>query len=90
MSSNQMSHYIPKCIRTLDLFSASECREWLIHYSVPVLYKILNATVFTHYLLLVTAMALLTKDGASHQDVSYADALLADFCKLFPSVYGMY
>lgn len=71
-------------------FSASECREWLIHFSVPVLYGQLNADAFVHYTLLVTAMAILTNDNILETDVDYAEQLLVDFCRLFPAIYGIF
>lgn len=67
---------------------ASECREWLIHFSLPVLYGQLNPEAFVHYTLLVTAMALLTKEGVQACEIDYAEKLLTDFCRIYPAIYG--
>lgn len=69
-------------------FAASECREWLLHFSVPVLRGILNPEVYVHYSLLVTGMTLLTKDAVTSEDISFAEELLLDFCRVFPAIYG--
>jgi len=73
---------------SFDLFSASECREWLIHFSTAVLNGILGPEPYVHYLLLVTAMSLLTKYGVSLEEVGYAETLLEAFCETFPAIYG--
>ena len=70
-------------------FSATEFREWLLHFSVPVLEGVLPQENLIHYMLLVSALNLLNQDGVCQEDINYADRLLQDFCKLYPQLYGM-
>ena len=70
--------------------SASECREWLLHFSVPVLDGVLPPLMYVHYTLLVSAINLLNKEKVQMDEISYAEILLLDFCRVFPEVYGEY
>ncbi|XP_069126751.1 uncharacterized protein [Argopecten irradians] len=70
-------------------WKASECREWLIHFSMPVLSGVLKPYPLVHYSLLVTAMSLLTKDVISQDEVDLSEQLLFEFCRQFPNVYGV-
>ncbi|XP_021339849.1 uncharacterized protein LOC110441075, partial [Mizuhopecten yessoensis] len=69
-------------------WKASECREWLLHFSVPVLHGILPPIPYVHYLLLVTAITFLTKYGVTLAEVDQAMKLLEEFLKLYPLIYG--
>lgn len=72
------------------LSSATEYRNWLLHYSVPVLKGVLPDHYFLHYTMLVTAIAILVSDQISQQRLQQADELLENFCKLMPVLYGKY
>lgn len=69
---------------------ATEYRNWLLHYSVPVLKGALPAHYFLHYTMLVTAIATLVSDQISQQKLQQADKLLENFCKLMPELYGKF
>ena len=69
---------------------ATECREWLLHFSVPVLEGVLPPVAHVHYMLLVSAINLLNKEKVLMDEIDYAEMLLLDFCRLFPEVYGLY
>ena len=71
-----------------NLISATECREWLLHFSVPVLEGVLPPVAHVHYMLLVSAMNILNKEAVKMDEIDYAEMLLLDFCRLFPDVYG--
>lgn len=58
---------------------ATEYRNWLLHYSVPVLQGALPAHYFLHYTMLVTAIATLVSDQISQQKLQQADKLLENF-----------
>ena len=64
--------------------SASECREWLLHFSVPVLDEVLPPLMYVHYMLLVSPINLLNKEKVQKDEISYAEILLLDFCQVFP------
>lgn len=55
---------------------------------MPVLKHVMAPLVCTHYALLVSAMALLTKDVVKVEDIDLAEKMLLDFCQLFPDIYG--
>lgn len=72
------------------ILSATEYRNWLLHYSVPVLKGVLPDHYFLHYTLLVTAIAILVSDRITPEQLKLADELLDTFCKLMPELYGEY
>ena len=77
-------------INVFLLFTATEYRNWLLHYSVPVLKGVLPNQYFIHYTLFVTAISILVSDQISLQKLQQADKLLDNFCKLMPELYGEY
>ncbi|XP_048246521.1 uncharacterized protein LOC125377412 [Haliotis rufescens] len=78
----------PSSIAEHAHWKATECREWLIHFSIPVLRGLLKYPVSVHYFLLVYAMSLLTKEVVTVEDISVAEDMLTDFCTVFPDIYG--
>ena len=70
--------------------SATEYRNWLLHYSVQVLKGVLPDHYFLHCTLLVTAIAILVSDRITPEQLKLADELLDNFCKLMPELYGEY
>lgn len=56
--------------------SLEELKNWLQHYSVPVLYKILNPLYIFHWSLLVGATGILCSDSISNTDLKEADGML--------------
>ena len=87
-----MLYYLNLMITDNDIVitSATESREWLLHFSVSVLDGVLPPVVYVHYMLLVSAINLLNKEKVLMDEISYAEILLLDFCRLFPEVYGKY
>lgn len=69
-------------------FSASEMREWLLHFSVPVLENLLAPEPYLHFILLVSGISTLVRDDLKKIDVDYAESCLIDFCKIYPKIYG--
>lgn len=72
----------------LPYWKASELRNWLLFYSLPLLFHILPPLYWHHYSLLVCAMHILLKDNITHPLVDAAEAMLKDFCLLLPELYG--
>ncbi|XP_073255018.1 uncharacterized protein [Porites lutea] len=82
---------ITRCPRSLAdraTWKATEYRNWLLHYSVPVLKGVLPSQHFLHYTMLVTAVAFLVSDRITMDQLKLADELLDNFCKLMPELYG--
>lgn len=71
-----------------NFFSATEFREWLVHFSVPVLLNILEEETYLHYILFVSAISTFVRDDLKKDDINFAEHCLQDFCKLFPKIYG--
>lgn len=72
----------------LLLSIATERKSWLLHYSLPVLRDVLKPIYCTHFALLATAIAILTAEVITTDDLEKAKLLLVDFCELYPELYG--
>lgn len=79
----------PRSIRKhLKYWKASELRNWLLYYSLPILLPHLPALYWHHYALLVCAMHILLRDRLTNAMIDAADVMLGDFCQLLPELYG--
>ena len=79
----------PRSIKKhLAYWKASELRNWLLFYSLPLLMKFLPALFWHHYALLVCAMHILLSDRILPSQVDAAEQMLIDFCVLLPELYG--
>ena len=79
---------LPRSLEDLKHWKATELKNWLLHYSVPVLYKILNPLYIFHWSLLVGATGMLCSDSISNTDLKEADGMLQDFVLLMEILYG--
>ena len=69
-------------------FTADQFKSWVMYYSIPSLFKILNSEhleCWRHYVL---ACRLLCQRSISLSQISLADALIVQFCKRFEFIYG--
>ncbi len=79
----------PRSIKKhLKYWKASEFRNWLLFYSLPLLLGHLPSLYWHHYALLVCALHILLKDRISLSQLDAADQLLHDFYKLYAELYG--
>ena len=79
----------PRPIRShLKYWKATELRQWLLFYSLPILLGKLPAIHWQHYSLLVTAMHILLKDKISITEIDAAEVLIKDFCEIYLKLYG--
>ena len=69
-------------------WKASELRNWLLFYSLPLLLAYLPSLYWHHYALLVCAMHILLGDRIALAQVDAAHQMLVDFCVLLPELYG--
>lgn len=67
---------------------ASELRTFLLFYSIPCLYGILQEQYFQHYILLVEAIYFLLQESISTDDLSKSTALLKHFCIRLKELYA--
>ena len=77
----------PRSIKHLPYWKASELRNWLLFYSLPLLLDCLPPLYFHHYALFVCAMHMLLSDKISNSQVEAAEQMLIDFCSFLPELY---
>lgn len=75
-------------VKHLHYWKASEIRNWLLFYSLPLLVPFLPSLYWHHYALLVCAMHIMLSDKISHAQLDAAEQMLVDFCILLPELYG--
>ena len=79
----------PRSIKAhLSYWKASELRNWLLFYSLPLLMDFLPYLYLHHYTLLVCALHILLQDSLSNAQVDAAEVMLCDFVALLPELYG--
>ncbi|WAR15739.1 PGBD4-like protein [Mya arenaria] len=92
LSSIKPPYYIKRHPRDIKeqskYWKASECRAWLFHYSVPVLFGLLKKNIFQHYLLLVEAIYILNLESISNSDLKHCEELLIKYSCMFSALYG--
>ena len=78
----------PRPIRTsLGYWKASEYRNWLLFYSLPILLNCLPPDYVHHFALLVTSMHILLNSSISPDDIDAAETMLETFYKHVPEYY---
>ena len=77
----------PRSIKHLQYWKASELRNWLLFYSLPLLITHLPALYFHHYALFVCAMHMLLSNELSLEKVEAAGQTIIDFCSFLPELY---
>jgi len=79
----------PMSLKThLKYWKASELRNWLLYYSLPLLLDYIPPVYWHHYALLVAAMHILLGDLIPASFIDIAEQMLYDFCFLFEELYG--
>lgn len=79
----------PRSIKKhLKFWKASEFRNWLLYYSLPILLNYLPPLYWHHYALLVCAIHILLKDHITYASLDAAEQMLTDFHLLLPELYG--
>ena len=69
-------------------WKASELRNWLLYYSLPLLIDFLLSLYLHHYAFLVCAIHILLQDSLSNAQIGAAEAMMDDFVQLLPELYG--
>ena len=78
----------PRTLRDGSHWKASECRNWLLYYSVPVLFQILPTRYMEHWCLLVSAIFILLKEKLTVAEVLRAEQKLSAFSRGVGVLYG--
>lgn len=71
----------------LSYWKASELRNWLLFYSLPLLLGHLPPLYFHHYALFVSAMHILLSATITTNQIDAAQQMLVDFCSFLPELY---
>ncbi|KAK3107860.1 hypothetical protein FSP39_023692 [Pinctada imbricata] len=80
---------IPRTISNhLKYWKASELRNWLFFYSLPILCDILSERYFIHYAAFVEGIYLLCTDCIMPEHLRRSKTLLSYFVHMFSSMYG--
>lgn len=69
-------------------WKASEFRNWLLYYSLPLLSSILPPLYFHHYALLVCSMHILLQTRLNESMIKAAEGMLKAFYTMLPELYG--
>ncbi|XP_043205523.1 uncharacterized protein LOC122372406 [Amphibalanus amphitrite] len=78
----------PRTLRDSAHWKASECRNWLLYYSVPVLFGLLAPRFLDHWCLLVSAVFALLQGQVAASEVLRASHKLLAFNKGVGLLYG--
>ena len=76
-------------ICTFDIFSASEKKNFLLYYAVPLLLEHLPQVHVNHLMFLVGGTYRLLKKSISGEDMDDAACYLKLFCAQASALYGM-
>ena len=79
----------PRSLDDLQNWKATEFKNWLLHYSLPVMYKILPPLYMLHWSLLVAAVGILCSENISKSGLVTANQMLKDFVILAENLYGV-
>lgn len=79
---------LPRSFRELKNWKATELKNWLLHYSVPVLRSSAKPVYFFHWCLLASAVGILCSDSISQDSIVQASEMLKDFVVLMGIIYG--
>lgn len=75
-------------LKNLAHFKASELRAFLLYYSLPCLWGLLEEDYFQHLLLLVNAIFLLLQDSIPPSNIERSSSMLVHFCTRMEALYG--
>ena len=78
----------PRSLRDFNHWKASECRNWLLYYSVPCLSETMRMKYLQHWCLLVNAIHSLLQDNVSVEDIRSAEQALRSFSRDMEPLYG--
>ena len=68
--------------------TADQFKNWVLLYSMPYMYSLLDQDQLECWQHFVLACRLLCKRSLSHLDINLADALLLQFCRRVQRIYG--
>ena len=85
---NEFSRAPRSIAKHLKYWKASELRNWLLFYSLPILIEHLPSLYWHHYALLVCALHIFLGSSINQDHINAAEQMLIDFYLLMPELYG--
>lgn len=79
---------LPRGLEKFKMWKASEFRNFLLYYSLPIFKEFLPEEYFKHWLYLVVSSYTLLKDSISETDLELCDILLKLFVRDVGRLYG--
>ena len=79
---------MPRSIKELAYWKASELKAFLYYYCIPILSTIMSPEYFNHLLLFVNDLYLLNADSISEEMILEAEHCLNEFVTQFERLYG--
>ena len=79
---------VPRGLDDLAYWKASEFRNFLLYWGIPVLRHILSAAYFAHFCCLVKATFLVSKEIITPEDILQAEACIKQFVGSFAELYS--
>ena len=79
---------LPRGIDDFKFWKASEFRNFLLYYSLPLFADFLPSKYYQHWLLLVSSSYILLKDAISETELKSAEIMLKSFVRDVGSLYG--
>ena len=79
---------LPRLLDDLKHWKGTEFKNWLLHYSLAVLFPVLNPLYLFHWTLLVGGIGILCSDSIVNDNLSSADSLLQGFVLLMGILYA--
>ena len=85
---HEFTHPPRSVLNHRNYWKASELRNWLLFYSLPILMMCLPPLYLHHYALLVSAIHILLQESLTTSQITAAELMLCDFVALLPELYG--
>lgn len=80
---------LPRSLKTVKNWKASEFLNWLLYYSLPCLKNAFKKSIYLeHWCLLVEGIFILCKEEITRDEIVRANTLLRTFCLNETSLYG--
>ncbi|KAK3920363.1 Halomucin [Frankliniella fusca] len=80
---------LPRSLKDLPLYKASDFKIFMFHYSLPVLLGILPVNYWVHHSKFVAAISMLCQESISPDQLNDAEELLHSFVSDFQELYGL-
>ncbi|KAL4710750.1 hypothetical protein ACJJTC_004395 [Scirpophaga incertulas] len=78
----------PRSVQDLDRWKATEFRTFLLYIGPVVMYRLLETSVYNHFLILHAAISILVSNKLANKFSCYAKYLLKEFVKDCIDIYG--